>query len=56
MRSKLTCWIGFAGLLIALPAAADDVRYVQQNGVTYRETTRVERQPVAIAQLNRQKN
>lgn len=46
MSSKLTRWIGLAGLLVALPAAADDVRYVQENGVTYRETTRVERQPV----------
>ena len=36
--------------LTALPAAADEVRYYVENGVTYRETRRMVRRPVVETQ------
>lgn len=42
------------GLLTTGPAAADEVRYYEQNGVTYRETVRTVKQPVSQTEYQTQ--
>jgi hypothetical protein len=39
--------LGFVAILFGETARADEVRYYQENGITYRETRRVENRPVS---------
>jgi hypothetical protein len=40
LTAAMTCWV-------AGPAAAGNPRYYEENGITYRETTSIERRPVS---------